>query len=31
MAEELYAIKGDPLTAIFLAVYPEPLLLRHWA
>ena len=29
MAEELFAIKGDPLAAVFLAVRPEPLLLRH--
>ena len=29
MAEELFAIKGDPLAAVFVAVCPEPLLLRH--
>jgi hypothetical protein len=31
MAEELFAIKGDPLAAVFVAVSPEPLLLRHHA
>jgi hypothetical protein len=30
MAEEIYAIKGNPLTAVFLAVCPEPFLFRHW-
>jgi hypothetical protein len=31
MTKELFAIKGDPLAAVFLAVSPEPLLLRHQA
>ena len=29
MAEELFAIQGDPLAAVVLAVRPEPFLLRH--
>ena len=29
MADELFAIKGDPLAAVFLSVRPEPILLRH--
>jgi hypothetical protein len=29
MAEEPFAIKGDPLATVLLAVSPKPLLLRH--
>ena len=31
MAEEFFAIEGDPLAAVFPAVRPEPRLLRHTA
>jgi len=29
MAEELFAIQGDPLAAVLLSVGAEPILLRH--
>ena len=31
MAEEIFAIQGDQLAAVFLAVRAEPLLFRHRA